>query len=272
MTAAPGANLPLRLASAAAGLPLLALVVWAGGPWMAGVAGVAALAGANELLSLQRRAGWRPLVAQGTAWAGIMTGAAAIDGRAVLVALVTGAVALAVVAAVSRRSMEALGDWTFTTAGTVYVSLALAAVVLTRRADAGLEWAALAFLAVFAADTGAYAVGRLIGRRRLAPSVSPGKTWEGAGAGLLAAAGATVGLVYLFDGIDDRLWLAIALGAGIGVVSQIGDLLESKLKRLGGIKDSGRLIPGHGGILDRLDSLLPVFPLVYFASRWWPGA
>ena len=195
----------LRLASAAVGLPLLALVVWAGGPWMAGVAGAAALLGTNELLSLQRRAGWRPLVAQGTAWAGITAGVAALDGRAVLIALLAGALALAVVAAVSRRSREALGDWTFTTAGTAYVSLALAAVVLTRDAEAGLPWVALAFSAVFAADTGAYAVGRLIGRHRLAPSVSPGKTWEGAAAGLLAAVGATVGLVYLSDGIDDRL-------------------------------------------------------------------
>ena len=160
-------------------------------------------------------------------------------------------------------------DWTIAAIGFCYVTLPLAALGITRLGDAGLQWVALAFLATFATDTGAYAVGRAIGRRKLAPSVSPGKTWEGAIGGLLGAAGATVALVHLLDGIESRVWPALALGLAIGVAAQAGDLLESKLKRVAGAKDSGRLIPGHGGLLDRLDSLVPVFPLVYYASRVW---
>lgn len=154
-------------------------------------------------------------------------------------------------------------------AGIAYIVLPFAALVLLRLGDTGLQWTALAFLVTFATDTSAYAVGRAVGRRRLAPSVSPGKTWEGAVGGLVGAGAAAAALIVLLDGIESRLLPALALGLGIGVVAQAGDLLESKVKRLADAKDSGRLIPGHGGLLDRLDSLLPVFPLVYVASWAW---
>jgi len=137
--------------------------------------------------------------------------------------------------------------------------------VLIRQLDQGFQWLLLAFLITFATDTGAYAVGKIFGSRRMAPSISPGKTWEGAIGGVVAGIGATVSLVTLQD-LPLSTWSALWLGAAAAVVSQFGDLMESKLKRLAGVKDSGRLIPGHGGLLDRLDSLVLVFPLVYYAS------
>lgn len=153
--------------------------------------------------------------------------------------------------------------------GVAYVVLPFGALIAMRLDDIGLQWAVLAFLVTFATDTSAYAVGRAVGRRKLAPSVSPGKTWEGAAGGLVGAAAAAAALVALLDGVETRIIPAVVLGLGIGVVAQAGDLLESKVKRMADAKDSGRLIPGHGGLLDRLDSLLPVFPLVYVASRVW---
>ena len=160
-----------------------------------------------------------------------------------------------------------LRDGTVVLIGVSYVVIPFAALVLLRL-DAGLQWAALAFLVTFATDTSAYAVGRAIGRRKLAPSISPGKTWEGAVGGLVGAATASTALVALLD-VESRLLPAAALGLGIGIAAQAGDLLESKVKRMAGAKDSGRLIPGHGGLFDRLDSLVPVFPLVYYASWVW---
>ena len=227
MSARPRSELRLRVASAAVGLPLLFLVLWAGGLVFAAVAVVAALIALREMLDLLRRArtirGGGPVV---------------LDGVRVL-------------------------------AGVACVALPFAALIALRLDDAGLQWTALAFLVTFATDTSAYAVGRAVGRRKLAPSISPGKTWEGAVGGLVGAAAAAAALVVLLDGIESNLLPAIALGLGVGVAAQAGDLIESKVKRLADAKDSGRLIPGHGGLLDRLDSLLPVFPLVYYASWVW---
>lgn len=113
-------------------------------------------------------------------------------------------------------------------------------------------------VAVWAADVAAYAVGSSYGRRKIAPAISPGKTWEGTIAGSLAAA-AVVLLVIAPAGIYG--WAVLA-AVTIGPVAFAGDLLESWLKRRAGVKDSGTLLPGHGGVLDRIDSLLAVGPLV----------
>lgn len=153
---------------------------------------------------------------------------------------------------------------------TAYVTLALFALALLRGEPFGLDWVLIAFLGTFATDTAAYAVGRAIGRSKMAPSVSPGKTWEGAVGGLLAGAGAVLGLIALLE-MPFALGPAIGLALALPVLAQAGDLAESKLKRMAGAKDSGALFPGHGGLLDRLDSLLPVFPLVYYVAQDWPS-
>ena len=187
------------------------------------------------------------------------------------VAAAASAAAAAEILALLRRTGRApLLVYGGAAAGAACVAGSLALLVLTRAGDAGLAWAALAFLATYATDTGAFATGKLAGRRKMAPSISPGKTWEGAAGGFLCGLAAVVALVFLLDGIADALLPAVALGVALPVAAQAGDLAESKLKRMAGAKDSGRLIPGHGGMLDRLDSLAAVFPLVYVAARLWP--
>ena len=128
--------------------------------------------------------------------------------------------------------------------------------------DLGCWLLLLTILTVYAADTGAYAVGRLIGRRRMAPGISPGKTWEGTAGGMAASVVAAVVLGVLFP-LQIQIWQAALIGVILGAVSPAGDLLESKVKRLADAKDSGNLFPGHGGMLDRLDSLLPAVAIVY---------
>ena len=136
---------------------------------------------------------------------------------------------------------------------------------VTALTETGCWWLLLAILTVYAADTGAYAVGRLLGRHRMAPSVSPGKTWEGTAGGMLVAVLAAVALGVLFP-LRLEIWQLAIIGVILGAVSLMGDLLESKLKRRAAAKDSGSLFPGHGGMLDRLDSLLPSLIVVYILA------
>ncbi|WP_294946605.1 phosphatidate cytidylyltransferase [Sulfurivirga sp.] len=126
---------------------------------------------------------------------------------------------------------------------------------------------------VWLADSGAYFSGRAFGRHKLAPRISPGKTWEGvAGGALLALAGAYGGVLLLEQhGVEAALPVALWLGM-VAAFSVVGDLFESALKRWRGVKDSSQLLPGHGGVLDRIDSLLFALPLMWLALTWRPLA
>ncbi|MDR5867192.1 phosphatidate cytidylyltransferase [Halomonas koreensis] len=139
--------------------------------------------------------------------------------------------------------------------------LAPAWVGLNVLREAGAAWLLFVLLLVWGADIGAYFVGRALGRRKLAPSVSPGKTWEGVAGGLAVTTLLALGFAAWRDlGAGDTLVLVVATLV-VTLASVVGDLLESMLKRHRGIKDSSRLLPGHGGVLDRIDSLTAAVPL-----------
>lgn len=154
------------------------------------------------------------------------------------------------------RHLVALG-WPVALTGLVSCWSAWAALVLIRSAPDGATWLLWSMLLVWGADIGAYFSGRRFGRRKLAPQVSPGKTWEGVWGGAIVAAVLCVGLLLIMQRFEP-VWV-ILIGLLIGL-SVFGDLFESVLKRVRGVKDSGTLLPGHGGVLDRIDSLLAVLP------------
>jgi phosphatidate cytidylyltransferase len=154
-------------------------------------------------------------------------------------------------------------------AGVLALSLAWMALVRMRVDLAGGERAVLyALLIVWLADSGAYFAGRAWGVRKLAPSVSPGKTWAGLWGGLVACA-ALAALVAWLMHVPFAALLPVTLVAGL--FSVVGDLTESQCKRFAGLKDSGSLIPGHGGVLDRFDSLLAAAPLLLLGMQLIPG-
>jgi phosphatidate cytidylyltransferase len=171
----------------------------------------------------------------------------------------------------SRRE-RLVFSWGWTLAGILYMGWMLSHYVTLRELDHGRELVLLVLFSTFACDTVAFLVGRTWGRHLMAPAISPKKTWEGAVAGFVAAIAAALALRSLLNLGDWELPLSyvqtVVLGCLIGLFAQIGDLLESLIKRRAGAKDSGRLMPGHGGILDRVDSLVFTGAIVYYYVIW----
>jgi phosphatidate cytidylyltransferase len=155
--------------------------------------------------------------------------------------------------------------------GLCYLPLLLSHVISLRLLEQGRAWIFLTLLAIMSCDTLAYFIGSRFGRRKLYPAISPKKTVEGALGGLV---GAILGVLLVSSILLPQLgWFDIFfLGLILGTAGQLGDLFESFLKRACQVKDSGSMIPGHGGILDRLDSLLFAFPLAYYLAKYLYGA
>ncbi len=254
--AARWSDLRRRVVSASILAPLVVACIWFGGVafdvlMMAGAVGLAV-----EWVGLCRTAPTTPpglvvMLALASATAAACVGQAGI-GLAIL------AVGAVLAWGLGRRLLLA--------AGVIGVGLGVVALVWLRRWDAvDGRWAVLfVVLVVWASDIGAYTAGRIFGGPKLAPSLSPAKTWAGAVGGLIAA-------VAIGEALAGQLGVTTALVAGLlAVMCQAGDLLESGIKRHVGVKDSGHLIPGHGGLLDRLDGLLaaaPVAALVVLARE-----
>ncbi|OGQ57453.1 MAG: hypothetical protein A3J24_04735 [Deltaproteobacteria bacterium RIFCSPLOWO2_02_FULL_53_8] len=154
-------------------------------------------------------------------------------------------------------------DIAFRTLGVIYIAIPFSHLIFLRALPDGRWWMLFLFIVIWANDTFAFAVGKTVGRRKLAVLISPGKTVEGAVGGV--AGGAVLALVYAyFMGLGLSMVYVAAIAIIIGIVGIIGDLAESALKRGAGIKDSGSLIPGHGGVLDRIDSLIFPIPALYY--------
>ena len=151
--------------------------------------------------------------------------------------------------------------------GIIYIPLFLSCMVLIRNDVDGIAWIFFLLTLVFAGDTGAFYVGRIFGQHKLCPAVSPGKTIEGAIGGLAATLGA--GLIFINCFLKSlSLGPSILFFLSIGVVGQVSDLFESELKRYADVKDSGSILPGHGGILDRIDALLFTAPVAFLFKEY----
>ncbi len=271
-----------RVLSAAILLPPVVALVWFGGPWpIAALVLLAAVGGGIEAGRIFSVLGWRvcPIVFPAVA-AGFM---------AISVLGVPGVFHAPLTAVLMALSLV----WLFRPWHPVHPSGGPPALLahLLGGAYVGVMLAFLALLAagpwpgaapggeggrrllyalavVWAVDTGAYSFGSLLGKRRMWPAVSPAKTWEGAAGGLLAAAAAGA-LVPPVLGLSLGPAQGALTGAMAGIAAQAGDLVESRFKRAAGVKDSGSFMPGHGGILDRMDSILLAAPVFYYALRFW---
>ncbi len=257
-----------RWLTAAVALPVLAFIIGLGPGWLLLSLVVLVTAGGMlELLALllPETQSWVRiaaltaglLVPLATYWQGII-GLSVATVAAIFVALTVHLLLYAKQKAV----LQSLGIMVF---ALLYIPFLLSHVLLLFQVESGRRWIFFLFFVIFAGDTGAYYAGHRWGRHKLWPAVSPGKTVEGAVGGLLSslAIALLVGKLLLSLGQFGTTFL-LSVGFVIALAGQMGDLMESMLKRVSQVKDASSILPGHGGLLDRLDSLIFAFPLTYY--------
>jgi phosphatidate cytidylyltransferase len=249
-------NLASRLLVGAVGLPLVLGIVWLGGWWLFFLTAIVGLLALHEYYAMTRPL--RPIVIAGYLGLILTLLAAQAGGFAWIPGGLATTFALAFllkgIADTRQSATVAVGG---TILGVAWIGLGLVFIMLLRDLPVHGRLAAFTLLlSVWAGDTAAFFVGRLVGRHKLAPRISPGKTWEG----LIAGTAATIFVTFvaLYQDRDEFLSIgqALLLGVTIAVAAPLGDLFESLLKRDMGVKDTGRVLGGHGGVLDRLDAPL----------------
>ena len=251
-----------RIAVSLVLLPLVLGIVWLGGWWLFAIALVGGLMALHELYVMGR--GLRPIVLAG--YIGLLLtlfGAEAGNISWMVGGIFSTVLVAFVVFGFSDARPSATAAISLTLLGVVWVGGGIASLILLRDIPGNGRLVVFTVLiAVFADDSAAFFVGRAVGRHKMAPRISPGKSWEGLVAGTLAA------MAVAFFAMYDQGFLtdieALALGAAIALSSTLGDLFESAIKRDLGVKDSGRALAGHGGVLDRVDSLLWAGPAAFY--------
>ena len=258
----------LRIVTAVIGISALIAVLLVGTSAVAALIMVLAVASGWELADMVRARRTCPLRWFLLAWpisfvaAGWLIAEDVTGWWVMLAAFLIGTVPAIGILLTGRRTA-----FVYAIAAGPYVGIALAHTPILRSVDDGAQWLALAVIVIFAADSAAMLVGVTVGRHKLSPQISPKKTWEGVVGGLIGGAVAAVVADAVFD-LEIASAMAVALGFVMALTGTLGDLGESAFKRHAGVKDSGFLVPGHGGVLDRLDSLIPNLIIVYWVSEW----
>ncbi|MFC1903655.1 phosphatidate cytidylyltransferase [Chloroflexota bacterium] len=255
-----------RVITTLCGIPLLFAVVWFDKPipWFTALIAIWGLLAAFEFYRLVGLSRTPSLFYFGLLWTLLFVLSPHCSYDFIIPLLLTSAMVLPLLWLVLRPQKDgAFIGWAWTVAGILYVGWLLSYLVALRL-DAGRNWVFFALFTTFGSDTAAFFIGRALGKHHLAPSISPNKTWEGAIAGLFGAV-----IISLFFTLPTSLSLplgygqAVLLGLLVSVFGQFGDLVESLLKRNMGVKESGKLMPGHGGALDRMDSVVFAGIVVY---------
>lgn len=255
-----------RILSAIVLIPVVLWAVYKGGLLYFAAVAIASLLAAHEFYAMMAHGGYRPTYPLGMA----LTALLLLDARYPLWQLSRLSLAAALIFSLlwqllQKETHGALVNWALTLAGALYVGWLASHFVSLRDLPQGVGWTVLALLSTWACDTGAYSVGMAFGRHPFFSHISPRKTWEGAIGGWISGIIATALVGSL---IRIEVGHGLILGVAIALAATFGDLAKSLLKRQVGVKDSGHLIPGHGGMLDRIDSLLFTVVVVYYYASW----
>jgi len=261
-----------RVITSVIAMPVILAFVWLGGWWGFAAAIIAVILSVYELHTMMLHEGYHPLIVVSFALSILFLVAAMLPQQRLILLEIGLSAALLVTLPLFffRKKLEgAMVDWSLTLAIPVYLGWPLSVFLLLRGSQVGISpgfwWVLTVFLGVWGFDTTAFFAGHFFGRHKLAPNISPAKTWEGAAGGLILSIAAALLLTTLPLGVP--WYLAILLGILIGIAATLGDLAESLIKRQTHVKDSGQIIPGHGGILDRVDSLLFAVIVVFIFAQ-----
>jgi phosphatidate cytidylyltransferase len=248
-------------------IPVVCVIVYLGGLWLFALMAVALCLAAWEFCGMMRKGEFRPefiplllvLLSQ------LVIAQWRLDAYLPLVLTALFIVTLSWQLLLQGRNTPT-ADWALSLAMGLYLGWMGGHFLRIRALPNGLEWIAIALVTVWISDSGAYFVGTYLGRHKLAPRLSPKKTWEGIAGGWVTA---EIAAVLLGQLVGLSIVQGLIVGLAVSILSPFGDLSISMMKRQVGVKDSGNLIPGHGGMLDRMDSLLFVVPAVYYLATWF---
>jgi phosphatidate cytidylyltransferase len=260
-------------------LPVLIALLWWSVTSVAVVVFIAAFICLAEVFSSMDERNLRPYIPFWYIFAGALIGAALRSPNSVALltpVMVIGTVVSLCIAVLRSEEDQPLYSWALSLATMCYIPLLLSHLILMRTVDtpllpaplsmqvsSGFAWIVFTLATTWLADTFAFFTGRSFGKTPLAPRLSPKKTWEGSIGGFVGAILTAIGVASLF-GLPISLLTTIGLGAVAGILGPIGDLAESQIKRQLGVKDAGSILPGHGGMLDRIDSILFTVPVMYY--------
>lgn len=257
-----------RIATAVLLLPLVVVVVWFNEPvpWLAVFATIWGVLATWEFYRAVTDSDKNisPLTYFGLLWTLLFIVSPLLHYHYLNIILLATAVVLpAIWFLLQHRGKGGFASWVYTISGVLFIGWLLSHYVALRELESGRDWVFFALFVTFASDSTAYFVGSAIGKHHLAPSISPKKTWEGAVGGVVGAIAVGMLLVMILN-LPINYIAAVSLSIAVSIVGQLGDLLESLFKRRVGVKDSGKTIPGHGGFLDRMDSVVFAGVFVYY--------
>lgn len=262
----------LRVITSVIAIPVVLVFVWLSGWWGFAAALLVVMLSVYELHNMMVHEGYHPLIWMSFALSILFLLAAMLPQQRLILLEVGLCAALLITFPFLffRKKLDgAMVDWSLTLAIPVYVGWPLSVFLLLRGFQGGftpgLWWLLTVFLGVWGFDTGAFFAGHFFGKHKLAPSISPAKTWEGAAGGMVLSIAAAV--LFTVWSLGVPWYMAILLGILIGIAATLGDLAESLIKRQTHVKDSGQFMPGHGGILDRIDSLLFAVLVVFIFAQ-----
>jgi phosphatidate cytidylyltransferase len=253
-----------RVITTIALLPILIAGIWFGGCWLTLLVAAIAAAGSIEFYRLDRNNKLSPLHYFGTIVIIALILLPYFFSYITITHILSVTVVITLIGLLlSPRKDHGFNQWAWTMAGILYLGLMLGFWVKLRNIDQGRDYVFWLLFIIIANDSIAYFTGRALGKHALAPIISPKKTWEGAIGGLIASIIISVLFGFVFS-FPFPYWQLVIMGTGVSILAQLGDLIESLLKRNSAVKDSGTIMPGHGGILDRMDSYILTAAVAYY--------